>query len=56
MQVAGLSRPSKGSGNVLSAEAIGQLKQGKPGTMVSFMTQVKGPDGILRKKSGNFTL
>lgn len=56
MQVAGLSRPSKGTGNSLSGEAQGQLKQGKPGTMVSFMCQVKGPDGILRKKSGNFTL
>jgi gliding motility-associated protein GldM len=56
MQVSGLSRPSKGSGNILTPEAVGQLKQGKPGTMVSFMTQVKGPDGILRKKSGNFTL
>ncbi|MCC6701648.1 MAG: hypothetical protein IT221_08990 [Fluviicola sp.] len=56
MQVAGLSRPSKGSGNNLTAEAIGQLKQAKPGAMISFMTQVKGPDGILRKKSGNFTI
>jgi gliding motility-associated protein GldM len=56
MQVAGLSRPSKGSGNMLTPEAVGQLKQAKPGAMVSFMCQVKGPDGILRKKSGNFTL
>lgn len=56
MQVAGLSRPSKGTGNNLTAEAIGQLKQAKPGAMISFMTQVKGPDGILRKKSGNFTI
>ncbi len=56
MNVAGLSRPSKGTGNVLTPEAMGQLKQAKPGANVSFMTSVKGPDGIVRKKSGAFTL
>ena len=56
MNVAGLSRPSKGPGNVLTPEAMGQLKQAKSGSNVSFMTSVKGPDGIVRKKSGAFTL
>ncbi|MNU69490.1 hypothetical protein D3C71_588750 [compost metagenome] len=56
LNVAGAPRPAKGVGNTLNADGISLLKQSKPGTTISFMTQVKGPDGILRKKSGVFTI
>ncbi len=56
LNVAGAPRPAKGSGNTLNADGISLLKQSKPGSTISFMTQVKGPDGILRKKSGVFTI
>ncbi|WP_343747969.1 GldM family protein [Fluviicola sp.] len=56
LNVAGAPRPAKGTGNVLNADGISLLKQAKPGSSISFMTQVKGPDGILRKKSGVFTI
>lgn len=56
LNVAGAPRPAKGSGNTLNADGISLMKQAKPGSSISFMTQVKGPDGILRKKSGVFTI
>ncbi len=56
LNVAGAPRPAKGAGNTLNADGISLLKQAKPGSTISFMTQVKGPDGILRKKSGVFTI
>lgn len=56
LNVAGAPRPAKGTGNTLNADGISLLKQSKPGSTISFMTQVKGPDGILRKKSGVFTI
>lgn len=56
LNVAGAPRPAKGTGNVLNADGVGLLKQAKPGSTISFMTQVKGPDGIVRKKSGNYTI
>ena len=56
LNVAGAPRPAKGSGNTLNADGISLMKQAKPGSTISFMTQVKGPDGILRKKSGVFTI
>ncbi len=48
--------PPKGTGNVLTPQAMNLLKQVKPGMNISFMTQVKGPDGIVRKKGGVFSL
>lgn len=56
LNVAGAPRPAKGTGNTLNADGASLLKQAKPGSSISFMTQVKGPDGILRKKSGVFTI
>lgn len=56
LNVAGAPRPAKGTGNTLNADGISLLKQAKPGSTISFMTMVKGPDGISRKKSGVFTL
>lgn len=56
LNVAGAPRPAKGTGNTLNADGISLMKQAKPGSTISFMTQVKGPDGILRKKSGVFTI
>lgn len=56
LNVAGAPRPAKGSGNQLNADGTSLLKQAKPGSTISFMTTVKGPDGIVRKKSGNYTI
>ncbi len=48
--------PPKGTGNTLDGAAISLLKQAKPGAVIGFMTTVVGPDGIVRKKGGAFTL
>jgi hypothetical protein len=48
--------PPKGAGNTLSPQAISLLKQAKPGSVIGFMTSVVGPDGVMRKKGGAFTL
>lgn len=56
LNVTGAPRPAKGTGNQLNADGIGLLKQAKPGSMVSFMTEVKGPDGRVQKKSGAFRI
>ncbi len=56
LNVAGAPRPAKGTGNTLNADAISLLKQAKPGSQISFMTNVVGPDKILRKKGGVFTI
>ncbi|MGV3611660.1 MAG: GldM family protein [Fluviicola sp.] len=56
LNVAGAPRPAKGTGNTLNSDGISLMKQARPGSTISFMTQVKGPDGILRKKSGVFTI
>ncbi len=48
--------PPKGSGNQLDGAAMSLLKQAKPGSVIGFMTTVVGPDGIVRKKGGAFTL
>jgi len=56
LNVAGAPRPAKGTGNQLTPDATSLLKQAKSGSTVSFMTQVKGPDGIIRKKSGVFRI
>lgn len=52
--VAGAPITAKGTGNTLDAKGVALLKQAKPGSMITFQTQVKGPDGVLRKKSGSF--
>lgn len=54
MSVTGAPREVKGTGSALNSQAKAMIKGVQPGGMVSFMVQVKGPDGIARKKSGTF--
>jgi hypothetical protein len=49
-------KTARGQGNSLNADAASILKQAKPGSMISFMTQVKFPDGSVKKRSANFTI
>ncbi len=48
--------PPKGPGGQINGAAVNLLKQAKPGSVVGFMTDVRGPDGITRKKGGSFKL
>jgi gliding motility-associated protein GldM len=48
--------PPKGQGGQINAAAINLLKQAKPGTVIGFMTEVKGPDNLIRKKGGSFKI
>jgi gliding motility-associated protein GldM len=48
--------PPKGPGGQLSPAAAGLLKQAKPGTVIGIMTDVRGPDGVVRKKGGSFKI
>jgi gliding motility-associated protein GldM len=48
--------PPRGVGSVLDAKGISLLRQAKPGTTISFITSVVGPDGIKRKKAGAFSI
>ena len=56
LNVAGAPRPAKGTGNSIAGEGSNLLKQAKPGSTISFMVQVKGPDGGIRKRSGVFRI
>ena len=56
LNISGAPRPARGSGNSIAGEGQTFLKQAKPGSMVSFMTQVKGPDGVVRKVGGSFKI
>ncbi len=56
LNVSGAPRPAKGTGNVLNGDAINLLKQARPGSQLSFMTKVVGPDKGVRKKGGVFTI
>jgi len=56
LNVTGAPRPAKGTGNSIAGEGTALLKQAKPGSMISFMTEVKGPDGRVQKKSGNYRI
>lgn len=48
--------PPTGSGDVLSGAATSLLKQAKPGTVITFFTDVIGPDNVKRRKTGAYTL
>ena len=48
-------RPPSGSGSNISA-ASGLLRAAKPGSQVSFICKVKGPDGIVRTRAGAFKI
>ena len=56
LNVSGVMKTARGQGNSLNADAASILKQAKPGSMISFMTQVKFPDGSVKKRSANFTI
>ena len=48
--------PPKGTGSQLDGKAISLLRQVRPGSNISFITNVVGPDGVKRKKAGAFVL
>ncbi len=50
------TRPEKGKGNQLSAEATKLLRQGRPGTIVNIKMDYIGPDQVVRKKIASFML
>jgi gliding motility-associated protein GldM len=46
--------PKKGSGNVLNADALSLLRQLKPGAYITIMTQVRFPNGDVKRVAGTF--
>lgn len=56
LNVSGVMKTARGQGNSLNADAASILRQAKPGSMISFMTQVRFPDGSVKKRSANFTI
>ena len=53
--VPGVLRTASGQGNTLNPDAATILEQAKPGSMISFMTQVRFNDGSVKRRSANFT-
>jgi len=53
--VPGAARPVMGTGGNISA-ASGLIRAAKPGSTISFICKVVGPDGISRKKGGTFKI
>ena len=53
--VPGAARPVMGTGGNISA-ASGLIRAAKPGSQISFICTVVGPDGIARKKAGAFKI
>ena len=49
------SKPKSGTGSNISA-ARSAISQAKPGSTVTFMCKVKGPDGVVKKKSATFKI
>lgn len=49
-------RPERGTGNQISPDAVKLLRQCRPGTIVSFRLEYKGPDEILQKKLVSFVI
>lgn len=56
LNLSGAPRPAKGTGNSIAGEGSALLKQAKPGSTISFMVQVKGPDGGIRKRAGVYRI
>jgi hypothetical protein len=48
--------PIKGKGNTLDETAMSLLRLAKPGSSISLITSVVGPDGVLRKLGSVFIL
>jgi gliding motility-associated protein GldM len=48
--------PPRGSGGQLSPQASALLRQAKPGSIISIMTTVVGPDKVQRKKGGSWKI
>lgn len=46
--------PKKGNGSILNADALSLLRQLKPGAYITIMTQVRFPNGDVRKVAGTF--
>lgn len=49
-------RPEKGTGNQISPDAVRLLRQCRPGTIVTFRLEYKGPDDVLQKKLVSFVI
>ncbi len=54
VNVSGAPKPESGTGQNLTPKAMNLIKQAQRGQSVSFMTNVKGPDGKIRKKGAIF--
>lgn len=48
--------PPRGPGGQLTPAASSLLRQVKPGTVIGIMTDVRGPDGVIRKKGGSYKI
>ncbi len=48
--------PPRGQGGQLTPKASSLLRQVKPGTIISIMTDVRGPDGVTRKRGGSWKI
>ena len=48
-------RPPRGTGSNISS-ATSLIMQARPGTTITFMTKVVGPDGVSRKRVGAFKI
>ncbi len=56
VKVTGLTRTAGGNGSTLSGQAKALIKQARPGSTILFETDVKGPDGLTKRKNGSFTV
>ncbi|MDX1652286.1 MAG: GldM family protein [Brumimicrobium sp.] len=54
VNVSGAPRPESGNGATLSAKAQALIGQARKGSTITFMTNVKGPDGKIAKKGAVF--
>jgi hypothetical protein len=48
--------PPRGPGGQLTPAASSLLRQVKPGTVIGIMTDVRGPDNVIRKKGGSYKI
>jgi hypothetical protein len=51
-----LTRTAGGNGSTLSGQAKALIKQARPGSTILFETDVRGPDGLTKRKNGSFTV
>jgi gliding motility-associated protein GldM len=48
--------PPRGAGSKLTPDASKLLRQARPGSVITFITTVRGPDNIVRKKAGSYPI